>query len=283
MVSKLSLALHKELVQDLAPRFDSVYEQLTRKEHSLFDDPAVHTQYPEVQFSSTTLHVGCGVARIHRSRCDFFDTLDSTKEMAGCVLLGSRDLHVPLPPCGRTWMLKSASRSVCAPEEACTVCNLVTARHNAALQRLQTEVAGSKQYVVLKVLIEAPASERAWDSFDRAELYVEGCRALPIKHACALLVDISARKVFLCESQKLLSQVQSKVSELASQLGMTSEVHSLCQQWERTPAGKLQFEWCLLYSQSMALALVRVTPDTTPEKYLRSVFKIMHKYIKTFV
>ena len=279
---KLRLGFRKQLVEELSTRFDSVYERLVKREESLFEHESTKTEFTNVTFSSTAMHIGCGVARLKHSRCDFFDELVSTREYSDCILLGSMDKHIPLPRCNnRTWMLKEKPGPLsCPPDSDCTVCALIDARHASAQQRLESEVAGPTRYVFVKVLIQAPRSARMWDAYDRGELYIESCRQLPIKHAAALLIDTTERVVWLCESERLTPQVRSKVDELAAMLGMRADVHSLCEQWQSTTVGKLRIELCMLYSQAMALALSRSTPDTTQDNYLDSVFELMRAYMR---
>ena len=279
---KLRLGFRKQLVEELSTRFDSVYERLVKREESLFEHESTKTEFTNVTFSSTAMHIGCGVARLKHSRCDFFDELVSTREYSDCILLGSMDKHIPLPRCNnRTWMLKEKPGPLsCPPDSDCTVCALIDARHASAQQRLESEVAGPTRYVFVKVLIQAPRSARMWDAYDRGELYIESCRQLPIKHAAALLIDTTERVVWWCESERLTPHVRSKVDELAGMLGMRADVHPLCQQWQSEPVGKLRIEFCMLYSQAMALALSRATPDTTHDSYLDSVFELMRAYMR---
>ena len=70
------------------------------------------------------------------------------------------------------------------------------------------------------------------------------------------------------------------MDELAGMLGMRADVHPLCQQWQSTTVGKLRIEFCMLYSQAMALALSRVTLDNTHDSYLDSVFELMRAYMR---
>ena len=280
---RMRLAMRKELVEKLSTRFDAVYERLVKREESLFEHESTRTEFTNVTFSSTAMHVGCGVARLKHSRCDFFDELVATREYSDCVLLGASDKQIPLPRCNRTWMLKEkpAGPSSCPPDSDCTVCSLIDARNTSAQQRLKSEIAGPTRYVCMKVLIQAPRSARMWNAYDRGELYIESCRQLPIKHAAALLIDTTERVVWLCESERLVPQVKAKVEELAAMLGMSADVHLLCQQWQSMPVGKLRIEFCMLYSQAMALALARgVTPETNQDNYLDSVFELMRAYMR---
>lgn len=279
-MSKLRLGVRKHLVEELSTRFDAVYERLVRREESLFEDQPTRAEFTNATFSSAAMHIGCGVANLKHSRCDFFDELIATREYSDCVLLGSMDKQIPLPRCNRTWMLKERVGISCPPDSDCTVCALIQARHASAKQRLESEIAGPRRYVCVKVLIQAPRSSRMWNAFDRGELYIENCRQLPIKHAAALLVDTTERVVWWCESEKLTPQVRSKVDELASMLGMRADVHPLCEQWQSTPKGQLRIEFCMLYSQAMALALSRATPETNQDTYLDSVFELMRGYMR---
>ena len=280
-MSKLRLGFRKKLVEELSTRYDTVYERLVKREESLFEDGHTRDEFTNVTFSSTAMHVGCGVARLKHSRCDFFDELVATREYSDCILLGSMDKQIPLPRCNRTWMLKEKpGPSSCPPDSDCTVCRVIEARHASAQQRLESEITGPTRYVCVKVLIQAPATARMWEAYDRGELYIESCRQLPIKHAAALLIDTTERVVWWCESERLVPQVRSKVDEFAAMLGMRADVHPLCQQWQSTPKGQLRIEFCMLYSQAMALALTRVTPDTTQESYLDSVFELMRAYMR---
>ena len=148
MLPRLSLAMHKQLVEELAPRFDAVYEQLTRQERSVFDHPAIHAEYSEVQFSTTTLQVGCGVATIHKSRCDFFETLDSTRVLDGRVLLSSRDRHVPLPPAqGRPRVSYSHILRRCTDcARPCTLSPTTTASDSRSARRRSAKEGGSLSF-----------------------------------------------------------------------------------------------------------------------------------------
>lgn len=280
MSERLRLGFRKKMVEDLARRFDSVYERLVRKEESLFEDINTRAEYADVTFSSAAMHIGCGVARLTRNRCNFFDEFLSTRQYSDCVLLGSKDQFVPLPLCNRTWMLKERRGPSCPPTSNCTVCTLIEARHVSAEQRLRSEIAGPTRYVGMKVLIQAPKSARTWDAFHAGELYIESCKQLPIAHAAALLIDTQEGIVWLCESERLAPQVRASIDELAVALGMRVDVHPLCQQWQSTARGKLRIEFCMLYSQAMALALTRATPDTPEDGYLDSVFSIMHRYMR---
>ena len=51
---------------------------------------------------------------------------------------------------------------------------------------------------------------------------------------------------------------------------------------QSTREGRLRIEFCMLYSQAMALALTRTTPQTTTDDYLELVFAIMHRYMRQF-
>jgi hypothetical protein len=279
---RLRLLIRKGVVEQLSTRFDSFYEQLVRKEVSLFDHEKTRSEYAGVTFSSTAMHIGCGVARLARSRCDFFDEFVSTRPYDDCVLLGSKDQLVPLPRCHRTWMLKERLGPSCPASSDCTVCTLIEARHASAEQRLQSEIGGGTRYVCVKVLIQAPKSARMWDAYNRGELYIESCKQLPIAHAAALLIDTTEGVIWLCESERLTPQVRSRIDELAAAFGMRADVHRLCRQWQSTPEGRLRIEFCMLYSQAMALALSRTTPQTTTDDYLELVFAIMHRYMRQF-
>lgn len=282
-MSKLRLGFRKQLIEELSTRFDTVYEQLTQREESLFEDEKTRRDFTEkVTFSSAAMSIGCGAVRLIHSRCDFFDELLTTREYADCALLGAKDYSITLPRCHRTWMLKTSPAPACpGGAQECTVCSLISARHAAAEQKLLSEVAsGATRYVALKVLIHAANTSRRWDAFERGEFFVESCKQLPIKHACALLIDATDKVVWLCESEQLLPQVRLKVNELAGMLAMRADVHPLCRQWQSTPKGRLSHLWCMLYSQAMALALVRATSQTSEDAYLDTVLQLIHGYMR---
>ena len=54
----------KKLVDDLADEFDEVYANLAVKEESLFEDPVTTKKFQDVTFSSTAMHIGCGMVRL---------------------------------------------------------------------------------------------------------------------------------------------------------------------------------------------------------------------------
>ena len=68
--------------------------------------------------------------------------------------------------CGLTWMLREKPGPACAsPDADCRVCSLITARHEAAEQRLRAEVEAATRFVAVKVLIEAePQQARVVDA-----------------------------------------------------------------------------------------------------------------------
>ena len=292
-MSKLRLSLRKKLVEELAASFDAVYERLVRRDAtSIFDHETTQAQYPNVTFSSTAMHIGCGPVRLAVNRCDFVDEVVSTREYTDCYLAGTKEQFLPLPRCNRTWMLKSKPREgepTCqlADGTDCRLCRVVEARHTAAMQRLQSEVGelGERRYVVMKLLIFVPGSDRRWDAFDRGELHVDFCKELPVRHAAALLFDRRKRVAWLCEAERLTRQVVAKVNELVADLGggMEARVHRLCRQYQSTPEGQLRLKWCVMYSQAMALALTKVQDTTTEDDYLSLVFQIMHAYMRQFV
>jgi hypothetical protein len=88
--------------------------------------------------------------------------------------------------------------------------------------------------------------------------------------------------IFIDEARVIhfLVFVQSRVAELASGLGMRHNVHPLCRQWQSTPIGKLRYEFCMLYSQLMAIALTEATRETTHDNSLDEVFTIMRRYMR---
>lgn len=282
---RLQLAMRLQLVEERAAQFDRVYETMIRSEAMLFEDAAVRARYGgEITFSGVAMHLGCGPVHLRRSRCEFLHELTATREYEGCVLLTAKDVLVPLPRCDRAWALKAAPPDApCAPDADCRLCSLMTARHEAALLRLRAECAQRTRFVALKVLISAPETARAWDALNKGELYVESCRQLPRKHACALLLDTRRGVCYYCESERLMPQVQRQLEALAGELGMRCEVHTLCEPFQATLQGRLSHEWCALYSQCMAVALARaIDREITPEAFLRHVLRIMHRFIQQF-
>ena len=292
MSQRLRLAIRKQLVEELATEFDRYYVDMVRREESLFDDPPTRAAYPDITFSTAAMAVGCGLVRLARNRCDFVEDFVSTKAYTDCVVLGSGEYHVPLPRCQRSWMLRARPGPSCPPEGDCTICSLLEARHVAALQRLEREIAsGATRFVAIKVLIQAPMSGKMWDAFDRGEVWLQSCQQLKVKHAAALIIDTVERVVWMCESELVTAQTMTKVEELATMLGMQrADVHPLCRPYQSTPKGRLKIEWCMLYSQALALALAShlthaagEATATTPDAFLDSVFSIMHAYIRRVV
>lgn len=279
MSATLRLALRKRLIEDVAGEFDLVYQRLAQSEAMLFSDPALRLKFrSNVRFSQTAMMIGCGKVRLHQQRCADGVRLDSTREYSDCALLKAADVPLPLSQCHRTWQLKGAPASPCG--ERCALCGVVQARHEASLALLEREMEGGRRYVALRCLIRAPPTDRAWRAYEKGELYTPDCRLLPRAHACALLIDTTDRVLYLCESQQVLPMVMDRVRELATTLRLAASVHPLARQWESLACGQFPHKWCMLFSEAMALALVRATSDTTPDGYLTTVYRIMHGFMR---
>eukprot|EP00966_Prymnesium_polylepis_P254709 5885169-Prymnesium_polylepis.1 len=266
MSEKLRLALRKGLIEDLADKFDEVYKRLAPSEAMLFNDEAIRHKFrAEVTFSATVILVSCGSVRIHRQQCAD-GVVESTRQHTDCALLKAADVPLPLSYCGRNWMLKGAPATPCGDD--CGLCAVVQARHTASLALLQREMEGARRFVALRCLIRSPKTDREWAAYERGEVYAPTCRMLVRAHSCALLIDTSERLLYLNESQRVVPMVGDRVRELATALHLTMAVHPLARQWESLACGAFPHKWCMLFSEAMALALVRATHETTPDSYL---------------
>ena len=278
MTTQLQLALRKRLIEDVARDFDAVYRRLAPREAMVFADAALRRQFPEVTFSATAMLLGCGSVRTYEQRCASGAPLQSTLPYTGCTLVWESDTPFPLSHCQRTWQLRGAPPAPCGDE--CGLCTVVRARHTASLALLAREMEREPRYVALRCLIQAPINSIAWRAYDRGELLTSTCARLPTQHACSLLIDTANRSLYLCESQQVTPMVTDRVAELATALGIAWSVHPLAQQWESLACGTFPYKWCMLFSEAMALALVRATSATTPHGYLATVYRIMHDFMR---
>jgi hypothetical protein len=89
----------KKLVDDLADEFDEVYANLAVKEESLFEDPVTTKKFQDVTFSSTAMHIGCGMVRLNTSLCNEKKHITTTCPLSheGCHLIKEFDRLVPTP------------------------------------------------------------------------------------------------------------------------------------------------------------------------------------------
>ena len=275
----MRLALRKQLVEEIADSFDGVYQTLAPKQLMLFQDSLTQSRYPQVVFSQSALLIGCGVLRLHTLRCGSDVVERTTRIQPGCTLLRSGDVRIPLPMCDRVWQLRTVSGGS-KPCTDCTVCGCIQARHAEAMYALERELEQAQRYVAIAVYFQMPDSAKSFGAFERREMFSD-CSQLAIKHACGLLLDTRDRVGWLVESQCLLPFAHSRIKELVEDtLGMRMAVHPLASQHECTERGSFKYKWCLLYSQSMTLALVDATASTTEEEYLRNVWQTMYDFMQ---
>ena len=276
---KLRLSLRKRLIEDIAPVFDHWYAEQAKKEVMLFTDPVLRQGFPQVVFSETAMLLVCGKVRLMVQQCADGEGVESTREFADCIVLKASDASIPLAYCRRAWQLKGAPAQACSD---CNICAVLQARHTASLALLQGEMAKPPRYTALRCLMRAPPVNK-WRAYERGELFTPTCTQLSHAHSNALLIDTHERLLYLCESQALLPMITEQVQQLATTLGLTMTVHPLAKQWESLSQGRFPYKWCMLFSEAMALALVRATDATTPDAYLATVYRIMHGFMRRMV